>query len=287
MGIEGLRIAIACEDQAHRALATFLADRVLLDEAGLRAADWVNGDSIDYYRFYCGLDEGSGHDEATAHRRFYSLSHARRDAEAFGDRVRIGNKPVKLRGSIDGKPLEPEAQFWRRVLVLFGALPRPPDVLIVVHDTDGDLNRLRGLEQALAVHEVFPVITATPHQDAEAWFLAGFVPQDKMERSRLEERKRELGFYPNEAAHRLTAHPNDSRKDAKRVLRILFFGENASKPPTLEELPEVCERALSDLALLEQRGVECRLVEFIRQLRHILVPLVLSGSPDRSEAGGG
>jgi hypothetical protein len=275
MSADGVRIAIACEDQAHRSLATSLADRVLLDEALQRSAGWIDESSLPWLRTYCGRGDTGQEPE---HLRFYDLSRARKDAEDLGNLLVVGGRPVKLRGFIDGKPLRPEAGYWRRVLLLFATLDPPPHALIVLHDTDGDQSRLSGLEQALALQDVFPVVIGAPHQDADAWFVAGFVPRDAAEKRRLEERKDELGFYPPDEPHRLTAHPNDARTDAKRVLRILVFDENASRPPSLEELPDLCSRTLGDLAVLQQRGEGCQLADFLRMLRATLPPLLIPGA---------
>lgn len=273
-----VRVAIAGEDQAHRALVTFLADRVLLDEAAKRSLHWINAESLQGLRSY----EGRGDDEhSPEHLRFYPLAQAKRDTEELPKLLTIGGLPVKLRGHIDGKPLRPEAGFWRRVLMLFARDNQPPDVLIVAHDTDGDRARVKGLEQALAVTHPFPVIIAFPHQDAEAWFVAGFRPESDAERRRLEDRKSKLGFDPSEKPHQLTSRPNDAPTDAKRVLRILVFDEDASRPPALEEIPDLCDRTLRDLELLERRGGSCGLVAFLDGLRGTLVPMLIPGPPAR------
>lgn len=277
MAGDGVRIAIACEDQAHRSLATFLADRVILDEAA-RSADWIDEASLDWYRTYCGRGDT---DEHPPHRRFYPLSQASRDAEGLAGQ-RVGGRPIRIHGHINGKPLRPEASFWRRVFMLFAVAGQPPDALIVAHDTDGDLDRIEDLEQALELSWSFPIIVATPHQDAEAWFMAGLAPMSEAEKRRLQELRDELGFHPHEQPERLTAHPNDARTDAKRVLRVVMFDEDESRPPSLEELPELCSRTLTDLALLERRGEACRLNAFLRTLRAVLVPLLIPRRPPGS-----
>lgn len=273
---DGVRIAIACEDQAHRWLVTSLADRVILDEATRASADWIEPASLDWYRTYGGRGD-TGH--LPEHRRFYPLSQASRDAVE----LRIGGKAVRTHGHILGKPLRPEAGFWRKVFLLFAAETEPPDVLIVAHDTDGDLDRIDDMEQARAVlsslPSPFPILLATPHQDAEAWFVAGFVPESDGERRRLQERTHELGFPPHDNPERLTAHPNDARTDAKRVLRILVFDDDASRSPSLDELPELCARTLTNLPLLERRGGACRLAALIRAMREILAPMLPFTSP--------
>jgi hypothetical protein len=267
------RIAILCEDHAHRALVTCLADRVVLDEAAKRSVDWIDETTLPYHRRFMGRED---RDDLPEHQRFYTRADAMRDAEDLPNQPLVGGRPVKLRGHIDGQPLAPEASFWRRVFLLFAVMDGPPDLLVVARDTDGDEDNLRGLKQALPLAPL-PVIVATPHQDAEAWFVAGFAPASGRERVRLTELHMELGFSPPDEPHRLTAHPNHAPTDAKRVLRLLLHGENKSRPPALEELHDLCERTLRDLALLERRGVHCKLVAFLKALREGLVPLVLPG----------
>lgn len=276
MSGEGVRIAVTCEDQAHRALAWALSDRVLVHEATRRMADWVDERSLPSLRSYCGRGDTMS---APEHLRFYPHKNARKDVEELGRRPLIRGRRVSLHGHIGGRPLRPEAAFWRIVFMLFAAEEPPPDALIVVHDTDGDRSRLEGIEQACELLRTFehpiPVIVATPHQDAEAWFVAGFLPESAAERQRLREIREELSFDPCEQPQRLTAHPNDARTDAKRVLRVLLHGDDHSRPPSLEELPELSARTLKDIELLERRGEGCELAAFIRGLRQVLVPLFL------------
>lgn len=279
----GMRIAIACEDQAHRALATSLADRVVLKEAErLHAADWVYEESLTWLRFFCGLHED---DHLPEHLRFYALSNASDDAKRLGERVSIGGRPIKLRGHIGGESLKPEAGLWRRLFILFSVEQPPPSVLIIVRDTDGIPARLDGLDQALALMKELelplPIVVAAPNQDAEAWFVAGFVPEDSAEEQRLRALKEMLSWSPPDEPHKLTAHPNTATTDAKRVLRILVWNQNESRPPSLDELPGLCDRTLRDLDLLERRGTECGLNKFVSELRSTLVPILIPGATRR------
>ncbi|WP_437673968.1 hypothetical protein [Sorangium sp. So ce131] len=278
MSADGLWIAVACEDAAHHALATFLADRVLLDEAGRRGATWIDEAQLRHLRHYCGLEGAAGAEP------YYPLSRASKDIDELGRMPQIGGRPVRLNGHMHGRPLQPEASLWRRLFVLFGSKEPPPSAVIVVCDTDGYPQRLDGLKQAIAfMSEEFPhplrIIAAMPDQDAEAWFVAGFVPQGDAERRRLRELLAALKFDPTEEPHRLTARPNDSPADAKRVLRVLLVGEHESRPPAMSELPTLCERTLEDLALLERRGALCGLCDFLGQLRTLFVPLFIPGPP--------
>lgn len=264
-----VRIALVCEDDAHYFLATVLTDRVIVHEAATRGASWVE-DYLESVRSYEG--PASGEDD------YYSMPRAKQVAEELGRTVSVGGRPIKLRGFIDGHRLDPEAGFWRRVLLFFAAQRPAPDLVLIMKDTDGDGARLGGLRQALSLlRDVLPVIVAAPHQDAEAWFMAGFVAESERERTALAACVRSLLFDPCEEPHRLTAQPNEAATDAKRVLRRVAFGEDRSRPPTREELPALCERTLNDLARLRRRGGGCGLVAFLDQVKEVVVPRVIPG----------
>ncbi|WP_156041574.1 hypothetical protein [Chondromyces apiculatus] len=275
-----LRVALACEDQAQRALLMHLSRNVVLKEAHRRQADWL-ADTLDQQMAFCGLKD---HAETPEHLRFYHHDHIAKD---FGE-LRIGGRPVRLNALREGRPAGPEAQRWRRLTILFGAQPSPPDVLMIALDTDGHPERREALQAARSEASTAPiaVILATPHPEAEAWFVAGFEPLDGEEAARLDalrkDRDKKLNFIPTEEPHRLTAHPNDAPTDAKRVLRFLMFGDYTSRAPELSELPDLCERLLGDLDRLTRRSAATYLGEFLRELREILVPLLLPGPPPSS-----
>lgn len=270
MANSGLQIVIVCEDSAHFSLATHLADQVLLHEAEARNTDWIEKESLAHLRSFDSPDGTPG---------YCSMSRAKQIAEDLGHTVTVGGRPIKLRGPITpGQPLGPETGFWRRVLLYFATQEPPPALVIVMKDTDGDHTRLDGLRVALPLVENLPVIVGAPHQDAEAWFVAGFKPQSQPELARHAVCICELEFDPCQVPHRLTAHPNTARTDAKRVLRRLFFDDDHSRPPAAsDELLEVCERTLQDLERLENRGQGCGLSAFLHELRRRYVPLFIPG----------
>lgn len=178
MAESAYRIGVAGEDEAHFALATALADGVLLRAARQAGADYIDEGSLQYYRRYAGISEGE---------RYYPLGDAARDTRDLPRRPMIGGRPVRLTGHIGGKPMGPEAGMWRRLFALF--------------------------------------LMLTP-----------------------------------------------------RVLRALFFDESVSRPPSRDELPDLCERALKDLELLEERGTTCGLAGFLDDLRRDLAPLIVPGA---------
>lgn len=270
MANSGLQIVIVCEDSAHFFLATQLADRVLLHEAQSRGADWIDNQSLAHLRSFAGPDGAPG---------YCSMSRAKQIAEDLGRTITVGGRPIKLRGPITpGQALGPETGFWRRVLLHFAAQELPPALVIVMKDTDGEHARLDGLRVALPLVGNLPVIVGAPHQDAEAWFVAGFEARSQPELARHTVCIGELDFDPCQAPHRLTAHPNAAKTDAKRVLRWLIFADDHSRPPAAsDELLEVCERTLEDLQRLEARGQGCGLSAFLHELRKRYVPLFIPG----------
>jgi hypothetical protein len=269
MADSGLQLVIVCEDSAHYFLATELADRVLLHEAQARGADWIDDRSLAHLRSFAGPDGAPG---------YCSMSRAKQIAEDLGRTVTVGGRPIKLRGHITpGQALGPETGFWRRVLLHFAAQEAPPALVIVMKDTDGEHARLDGLRKALSLVGNLPVIVGAPHQDAEAWFVAGFQPASTLERDRHATCTGDLMFDPCQQPHRLTAHPNDATTDAKRVLRRIAFGDDRSCPPSPDELVGLCERTLRDLRVLEARGAQCGLATFLADLHERYVPLFIPG----------
>ncbi|AKT37745.1 hypothetical protein [Chondromyces crocatus] len=270
-----LRVALACEDQAQRSLLVHLTRNVVEREARERGAHWLT-DLLDEQLAFCGLRD---HEGTPAHLRCYLLQNITEDFQA----LRIQGRPVRLNALRDGRPAGAETQRWRRLVLLFEVQPVPPDVLIVALDTDGYPERRAELEAAMPSPPPLCILLATPHPEAEAWFIAGFEPRDPREQARLEAFKRDparkLNFVPTEEPHRLTSHPNEAPTDAKRVLRLLMFGDATSRPPDLDELPALSERLLSNLELLSRRGEASHLTDFLHQLRKRLVPLLLPGPP--------
>ena len=101
---------------------------------------------------------------------------------------------------------------------------------------------------------------ATPQPEVEAWHVSGFVP-DVAEQKRLEALRGELSFDPTTQSERLTSHPNDAPRDAKRVLARLCGADRERQ-----------ERCLCDRALLRQRGQHNGLAAFLDEVDERIVP---------------
>ena len=246
-------IAVVAEDEGHIRVTTRIVDAALE-----RAVPWLTGvlDSSRHYR-------GERPDE-----RWFKISWiGSRDLGA----ITIDGRLPKRHGRIAGQALEPEARLWRDILLWFSSLSPRPEVLLVVRDLDGNPGKRAGVLQVRDnLTWPFVVVVATPEPEVEAWVVAGFEPRDDVEAATLRSLSAELSFDPTREPHRLTAHPNDAPRDAKRVLFQLSRGD--------EERERAC---LDDHARLRERGDETHLPAFLDEINQRLVPIFDPGHPRR------
>jgi hypothetical protein len=244
-------IGVACEDDGHFSAVTYLVDAALLVEH-----TWLLDGIIDSCRHWCGLEPSEP---------WYKYDP--RDAHDVRPVV-LGGVRIAGHGHIRGKPLEPEAGMWRRVLLLFCHRDPRPDVVLLVRDMDGYCDRRKGMEQVRDGFEwPFAVVIAAPEPEIEAWHVAGFVPADAREREALYGLRRRLSFDPTVESHRLTSHPNDAATDAKRVLDALCASDRVRR-----------QRCIADSSLLRQRGALNGLAAFLDEVDHRVVPLLGAAS---------
>jgi hypothetical protein len=239
-------VGVACEDDGHFSAATLLVDAALLAEH-----TWLDG-IIDSCRAWCGLDESQP---------WYKYD----PKDAYDVRpVVLGGVRIAGHGHIGGKPLEPEAGMWRRILLLFYHCKPRPDVVLLVRDMDGYRDRKKGMEQVRnGLPWPFAVVIAAPEPEIEAWHVAGFVPADAREREALDELRRSLSFDPALQSHRLTSHPNDAATDAKRVLDALCGGDRDRR-----------RSCIADSSLLRQRGATNGSTDFLGEVKERIVPML-------------
>lgn len=196
-----VRVGWIREDATHDALMDRLLPRIAADEV-----DWLEVEDAAHILKRVGLGGAPHLDvKATPHLRGPD------------------GRRLKDRGHIAGRRLEPEARMWRRALLAFQAEADPPDIVLICRDGDGYARTRRaGFEQvARDLSWPFDLLLAMPDPEAEAWFVAGFVPADDDEQRALDALTRALSFDPTAQPHRLTAHPNDAPTDAKRVCERL------------------------------------------------------------------
>lgn len=285
-----LRVLIIGEDTAHAALVSGLTRLQVRTTAHERGESWV-WDNLPFSMVWLGEQDLSKHlsweveqdpdSSERPHRlgvRYTKSSKAISEGQMLPSRVSINDAPVPTQGFVAGEPVGLEGHAWRRALLWAFLQEEPPEVIIAVRDTDGRPELLEGL-QRVRTHIPFPgpVLLAAPHRDAEAWFIAGFEPENDDEHTRLRDVVAELSFDPRRAPHRLTSQPNNADTDAKRVLQRLLNGARQSRPIPLEELPTLVERCLNNTQTLAARGEETGIVTFLQQIEEFLYP-ILSGS---------
>lgn len=240
-------LVVVCEADADRRTACGLADRVLCEEIS-----WIEPESLDSHRSWRGLDAGHS---------YVKWNQVRNLSRQSG---------LKAHGHFDGRPAAPDAFATRKVLLLLRMADFNSDAIVLIRDSDGDLDRWTGLEQARAEwKEPIPIILGLAHPKREAWVLAGFEAQNEEEKACLLAARQSLGFDPCSRAHQLLASETGALHDAKRVLAALTGGRAAREESCWME----CR-----LEVLEARGGENGLAAYVREIRERLVPL-FTGRP--------
>lgn len=237
-------IGIAGEDEAHFQIAT-----TLIDDALLASIDWLR-DVLDSCRTWCSRDDRE---------RWYKY----RPDDAYDLRpVTINGMTIRPQGRIRGEPLKPEAGMWRNVLLLFCHREPRPDIVVLVRDLDGYPARRDGIDQVCKqLRWPFNIVAATPEPEIEAWLVSGFTPSTHGEHTLLAQVRHALSFDPTLDSHRLTSHPNDAPRDAKRVLAQLCLGDRAR------------EAACLDRGVLHERGALNGARAFLDSIDNDLLPI--------------
>lgn len=238
---------IVCEGPADEFTAGALADRVLLERI-----DWLEPEFLDSFRKWRGEAPGE---------TFLKWSNVKDRAAKAG---------LKVFGPFGDKPNAPDALTARKALLLFAGLKERPAAVLLIRDSDGDPNRMggEGLKQARDPRPwPFSVVIGVAHPKREAWVLAGFQPQNPEESERLEALQERLSTDPILKAHTLDAREHGAKTDIKRALKELTQGDGDRERQCLTE---------TELAVLEQRGADNGLADYLSEIRERLVP-VLSG----------
>lgn len=242
--VPAFTFAVVCEAAADLRLAADLADRVLC-----REVEWLEPEGLEALRRWRGWREGDTHLE------WHWVPKLARGLN------------LKSHGHFRGEPGALDAAMARKALLILAQARPVPDAVVLVRDTDGRGDRMRGLEQARSAHPwKFPVVLAVAHTKRECWILAGFDPQTQVEEAALAELRRELGFDPRQRAEDLTAAEPHARRNAKRVLDRLLAGRQDRE----EDCWKLCE-----LPVLMERGQSTGLAAYLEEVRSRLVPLVL------------
>ncbi len=242
------RVLVFAEDILGATLARDLADRVVVE----RGPDWL-GDLWRDPVLRASQREFSGVDAPDAWTKW----------------VEIPSLTARHRVVTHGLGLKGYSVVAYRAARLAARLKPLPDAVVFCIDSDGDdsvrAQMLEGLERA-RVDDV-PFLLAVAHQEAEAWVIAGFVPENNAERTMLADLTREHGFDPTSEPHRLTPRRPIDPRDAKRVCGTLV----PEGPASLRG-----ERCWLDVPLgdLEQRGKRTGLPEYLSDVAVKVLPLL-------------
>ncbi|WP_253899711.1 hypothetical protein [Corallococcus carmarthensis] len=224
-----------------------LADRILVQEI-----DWLESEMLNMQRQWRGLTP--------------TASFLRWD-DVGDEAARAGFKHVVF-GHFSGEPGAHDAFAARKAMLLFAALDRQPDAVLLVRDADKDPDRRKGLEQARADKPwPFEVVIGVAEPKRECWVLAGFDARES-EEDTLKQVEQRLSFHPVRDAHKLTAREHGAKNDAKKALEELTSGNLERERECLRETP---------LETLRQRGERVGLTQFLSEISERLVP-VMDGS---------
>lgn len=257
------RFLVWCEAPADFVLASGLVERVLKEQGPAWLRDLLEGPAEGARTVLEWVSDGAGQEYFDLHGLYNHVS-------------RLGLRT--LPGHFNGKPGEAGALMARTVFQVARELSRRGEevgAVLLVWDMDdqGDARR-SGLKQARDEAEQLSsqrIVLGCPDPMREAWVLAGFEPEMDAERERLASLRQELGFLPNEEAHRLGAKKEHAKRSPKRVLEVLVDGE--------WDRQVRCWKAV-ELALLQKRGQGSGLKAFLDEVSNRLLPLAAGEAGD-------
>jgi hypothetical protein len=170
----------------------------------------------------------------------------------------------RIHGNFKDGPGCKDFHTAKSALRLFKESDDPPDIVLLIRDTDGDYESTeKGLTQAeVSTSWPFGIILGLAHPKREAWILAGFTPKNETEINKLKEIRRECGFDPTLFPERLDARKHGAKKDIKRVLDYLT--ESNKKREDECHCLEILEK-------LENRDCQCGLKKFLKSVEEIIV----------------
>jgi len=241
-------VAVVCEAPADCITITTLAERVIRE-----AAHWIEPEAMGDYVEWRGFRRSETHLEWTA---------LRQHADDLKLVIRFRDVP----------PLHPYSQNALRAIRVLAVAPDRVDAIILVPDSDTDLDRLKGLIQARDyAREALPIIVGLAHTKRECWHICGFEPENDGERDLLSELGSEVGFNVLTRSEELTAK-HDEKHDKRSAKRVL------SKLCDNREREMRCLTTLP-IAKLKERGANNGLAGFLTELETRLVPLFAPAGP--------
>jgi len=237
-----LSFIVVYEAAADFTTATELADRVIT-----RNIDWLE-DTLEHQRQWIGEDQPG----------------SRLTWKSIPNRAReLG---IRVRGHFDGEPGLPDAQAARRAIAYVLERFEKVDGILLIRDTDNQVERRAGLEQARAVYAaVVRIVLGVAIPMRECWVISGFDAENDDEQQRLTSETQKLGANPNLHSHTLTAGQEQALRSPKRVLAALTDGNWDRERKCWQTTP---------LTALETRGQSNGLAEYLNEIKRLVVPLI-------------
>lgn len=244
-----MRFAVVYEAEADFTTATELADRVLV-----REIEWLDNSLLVSQREW--LDKS----QDGAPFKWKTIPQKARECG------------IRVRGHFDGEPGLADAKAARRAIEYVMYQHESVDALLLVRDLDDQNERRDGLEQARHESKIAcPLVIGAAVPERESWVICGFDPEDDSEIERLQSERQNLGFDPRDRSHELTAcKDSNAKRSPKRVLAVLTDGDI--------ERQQRCWRE-SNIEVLEQRGQENGLRDYLDEVKSTLVPMISGHLP--------
>jgi hypothetical protein len=253
-----LRIAVVHEAKADFAIATELADRVLVE-----SVDWLELD-VDH--------EGS---VLASRRDWISETSPGLHLTWAGIKKLAADAGIRVHGHFEGKPGSEDFAAARRAILFMKRQFSDLSAILLIRDQDSRRERKAGLTDAARSEEKLgiPIVVGLAIESRECWVLSGFDacdPHAAEETQRLEQVRKELGCDPRLRSQELKDGHENGRRSAKRVLRHLV-GDDPRR-----ERERRCWRD-APLDVLRQRGEMNGLSDYLREVKTHLVPLISRG----------
>jgi hypothetical protein len=244
-----LEFVVVAEAEADARLVCDLADRIFLEEG----PDWICEELLPNLRNWSGFDH-------LIYTRWPAIKAAMREQHS---------RPHYL-GYVQGKPQGAACAESRKAIMftIERQKKRRIDALILAKDIDSQPERREGMRQARDEKQAeLAIVLATPNPKREAWVLNGYVCDGADEEQKLSRICQQLGFDPCEEAHRLRYASGTSRpeRDPKRILGKLTDQNSEREERCWKETP---------LVVLQARGRQTYLEEFLAEVRERLLPLL-------------
>ena len=255
-----MRILLFCEAEADARTARTLIDETLLFRCGAWVRDLFEQDPKHVREWVADTALG---------REWHDVHNVYAVAAQLGIR--------RVHGHFDGQRGQAGAIMLATIARIARALNHDEnariDALVVMWDMDKQSNERRdGLEQGAAhVPPDMLFVLGCPNPVRETWVLAGFDAQTELEKQTLDALHGELGFWPHEEPHQLTAANEQAKRSAKRVTKALAL--TPERELSCLRIEEADRRAR-----FASRGAGCGLEEFLQALEARLVPHVDPGA---------